>query len=315
MQLRQHVWVRVAVVVVLARTDDRVAGPDCGEELGQRGRPAVVGDLQQARTQEVGAPEQIPLPRDLDVPGEQDRSAVVADPQDQRGVVQFAVGPAVRTARRRGEDVDGEFADHGPLPGLRLMHRDVAGRGGGADPVLVLGVFRHRPVPQCPDRHVPEHLVDAPDVVGVRMAEHEQVDPDAPASKPPPRRVVPADVDQDPRAAALDQDGVPLADVDGGDGQGGRQTGWQRDEPGQQDHRGRHGRGPRSAARRAGTRPQHQRGPRCGRGGQRQWRGGRDHGAGREAVCGPEHPMEWHRGEAEDQGCRRHVQDRHDRTD
>lgn len=267
LQLLQHVGMRVAVVVVLPRADDRVGGPDSGEELGQRRRPAVVGNLQQARTKEVGAPEQIPLARDLDVSGEQDRPAVVADSKDQRGVVQFAVGPAVRTARRRGEDIDGEFADHGPLPGLRLVHRDVAGHGSGADAVLVPGVFRHRPVPQRPDRHVPEHLVDARDVVGVRMAEDEQVDPDAPASKPPPRGVVPTDVDQDSRAAALDQDGVPLAHVDGGDGQGGRQACRQRDEPGQQDHRGCHDGEPRGAACGACPWPQHQGGPRSGRGG------------------------------------------------
>ena len=239
----------------------------------------MVGHLQDPGAEEVGPPEEVVLSGDLDVAGEQHGPAVVADPQHERGVVQFAVGSAVRAPGGRGEDVDDEFADHGLLPGLRLMHRDVAGHGSGADAVLVLGVFRHRPVPQRPDRHVPEHPVDARDVVGVRMAEDEQVDPDAPASKPAPRRVVPADVDENPHTAPLDQDRVPLTDIDRGHGQDGRQTRRQRYEARQQHHRRRHSCGPRGAARGTCARPQHQghaRG-RCGEHG--QWCGGGDHRA------------------------------------
>lgn len=133
----------------------------------------MVRHLQQAGGQEVGAPEQVALPGDLDVTGEQDRPAVVADPQDERGVVQFAVGPPVGAAGGRGEDVDGEFADHGALACLGLVYRDATSTGGWADPFLLAVVFRHRTVPERPDGDLPEHAVDAPDVIGVRMAEDE----------------------------------------------------------------------------------------------------------------------------------------------
>jgi hypothetical protein len=83
LQRGHHVRVRVAVVVVPARADQRVPGPDRGEERRVGGAAAVVRDLEQARAQPTGRRQQSLLGDVLGVAGEQRAPVAVVDAQDQ----------------------------------------------------------------------------------------------------------------------------------------------------------------------------------------------------------------------------------------
>ena len=113
----------------------------------------------------------------------------------------------------------GQVADAGPLPGHGFDDRDVAHGGGLPDLFLERGVGVDGAHPHRPDRHARQHGRQAGGVIGVRVAEHHQVQAgDAATSQPRGHLVlVRAPVDQDPRAAPLDQDRIALSDVDRGD--------------------------------------------------------------------------------------------------
>jgi hypothetical protein len=83
--------------------------------------------------------------------------------------------------------------------------------GGQDDPV-------HGAEPERADVGLAQHGRHPAHVVRVGMRQHHEVQRPHPASpQPGGRRVVAAGVDQDARPAGLDQQGIPLPDVDGGD--------------------------------------------------------------------------------------------------
>ena len=132
----------------------------------------------------------------------------------------------------------GQATDPRVLAGDGSGHRHAAVVGHGADALHGRGVVDVAD-PQATDGQPVEDGRQPCGVVGVWVAEHDEVEPpDAAASQPLDRRVlVGTAVDQDPRAATLDQDRVALADVDRGDGQdrGGR-TSHGHDERGGHGH-------------------------------------------------------------------------------
>jgi len=218
-KLGDDVCVRMPVSIVLAGADDRIAGADGGEELREGRRAAVVRDLQDAGAQQVGTPEQLALSGDLHVTGQEHRSCVIGDPKHQRHVVELAVGPPERAARLRAEDLDDEPADPGLLTRNRLVDRDATIRRGAAHVMVVLVTVGHGAVPDGMYTHVVQDVLEATDVILVRMAEDQEVDRDPTAAQPPRRGIVLADVDEHTRSPAFDQDGIALTDVDRGDRQ------------------------------------------------------------------------------------------------
>ena len=166
------------------------------------------------------AAEQIGLPGQLDVTGQQHPSGRGGGPQHQRRVVDRRVGPT-HGVRSRTQDVERQSRPAQPLPDTQLDHAD-PGRPRS---------FRHllpspRRLPRRPHRHrahtpFRHHRRQPADVVGVQVAEHHQRD--APHTQPAQARQhrhrVRPRVDQH-RPVALgggQDDGVSLPHVTGHD--------------------------------------------------------------------------------------------------
>lgn len=199
----------------------------------------MVGDLQDLRRQPVAADrrEQVRLRLPLDVAREQHPPSVPRHPQHHGGVVRLRLSPTVGTPRRRPEHLDDEVTEPGHLTadggaqrpaGLddrprRLLEAAVAA-GQGAAPQR--GDVRHR-----------DDVGQPTDVVGVRVARDEQVEPPPPGRpQPPGGRVVDAGVHQQADAGGLHEHRVPLPDVDRGHREGA-------DGPGPQARERRHDQG------------------------------------------------------------------------
>jgi hypothetical protein len=209
---------RVPVPVVAANTDEGHSRSHRMEEGRVRGRRTVVWHRQEVGVETAKVTgEQVGLGSHLDVAGGEDAPTVVADPHHDRGVVELAARPAVRTAWRRVEDLDGHVPNH------RELTRDRGADGHATvlrnlDHLGSLGeVRRERSVPDGADAEVAEDVRYAADMVEVRVGHDHQVEV-APTVAPEPRRrrLVLTGVDQDARPWGLDQEGVSLPDVDGG---------------------------------------------------------------------------------------------------
>lgn len=210
----------MAVVVAAPRAHHGHLGPDGPEERRVGGGAAVVWHLQQAGAQRGRCREQARLGLALGVAGEQRASRSLVDAQDERHLVHLGVRPREGRPAVRSEDVHRQAAHRGPLARHRLVDDDTScpREGPQVDGGVVLV---DRPQPQGPDPHPVEDGGQATDVVGVRVAEDDEVQPPDPPSTEPAGDLVlvrPA-VDQDACPAALDQQRVALPNVDGGDGQ------------------------------------------------------------------------------------------------
>lgn len=163
------------VVVVPAGADQGDLRPDRGEERGVGGGAAVVRDLEGTRTQRGRGLQQGPQRLLFGVPGEQDPLGPVVHPQHQRHLVGLPVAAHERAATVRREHVHGQPTDRGTLTRDRLVDRDAAGRSGCAQARLLGRARLHGSQPHGPDRHVRDHGRQAHGMIGVRMAEHHQV--------------------------------------------------------------------------------------------------------------------------------------------
>jgi hypothetical protein len=186
----------------------------------------MVRDLQVVDAQQVRATQQPRLGSDLGVAGQQGAAAVEVDPQDDRVLVaverQAPVG-GWRQDRHLGA-AQGEA-----LPFVDALERHAAGRGdalglgGGQRDVRRQ---RRRPDEQHPDRQGGEDGGQPAGVVVVRVGHEDGVErADAPLAEPCEGDVrFGSAVDEEADGAAgvvghLDEDRVPLTDVEGGDRQ------------------------------------------------------------------------------------------------
>ncbi len=173
----------VPVLVVDPGGDDRDAGTNGLEELGGRRRVrAVVPDLEQVDRPERATRDQRRLDRCLRVAGEERPERAVADLEHHRSVVDVAIGEGrarigvagvhdAQRGRRVERDLCARAGEHdgdagggriGQKPFVRRIVEGDAGVHDGADPKAV------------------EDLDQAGDVVLVRVAQDEQVDPARP---------------------------------------------------------------------------------------------------------------------------------------
>lgn len=136
----------------------------------------MVRHLEQPCGKQSWPVEQELLAGDLDVARQQHGPPRVRHPQHDRRVVQLTVRATERAPRRRTKNLHGQFADHGCLPGLRFTDRDPTGLSRRGDLVLVLRMLRYGPVPQGPHGHGREHVAESPDVIRVRMTDHQEVE-------------------------------------------------------------------------------------------------------------------------------------------
>lgn len=216
----------VAIVVVGTHTDQRHLRPDGGQE-GRVGRGcAVMRDREQfgakAGANRVGSRpgEQVRLCAALGVAGEQHPPARPGGANHQGRLVGFAVGVPVRPPGVGPEHDQLHVTDDAPIT-----------RGRGTDRHLPVG--RHgehlgcgggfRVVGAQPDRTDvggAKDLGDAAEVVGVGVGHNQQVESAAAVgTEPPGRAFVGAGIHENPGLRGLEQVGVALPDVDGGDGQ------------------------------------------------------------------------------------------------
>lgn len=212
----------MAVAVVAADGDQGDGRSDRRQERRVRGRTAVVRHLEQPRTQRAGPVRHHVLLRgELGIPGQQCAATTPRRAQHERGVVELPIRTGEGSSALGRDDGELELADGGGLPGVRFEQRDPAC-------AHVLGERSHRvqsrrqaTPPHARDgRDGAEHVRDAIDVVGMGVAHHHQVETvDADPPQPPRRTVIRPAVDQHGRTRSPHQDGVPLADVDRGDGE------------------------------------------------------------------------------------------------
>jgi hypothetical protein len=213
----ERVGVRMAVTVVASDADQADPGAGRGQErrLG-RARTMVRHRHELGREPVRPASEQILLAGTFHVAGEQGASAAVRDAQDRRGVVQLARRMAERPAARWMEDLDLQVTDHDHTADAR--HLDVhAPTGGHREHLVHLGQLgRLGSVPHRTHPHALEHGGHTTDVVEVRVGHDQHVEPpSAVAAQPTRRSVIAAGVDEQSSARRLDQERVPLSDVDG----------------------------------------------------------------------------------------------------
>jgi hypothetical protein len=213
---------RVAVVVAGARRDEREPRTDRVQECPARRRgAAVVGDLEHVDPREP-APHQPGVDVLLGITGQQEAQPVGFAEQHDGDVVD----PATRRRGCLGHALS--WPDHGqrhlvepePRPGRQRAPWRLA------VPQLRVPCLPRRPGPTHPRLEHPPHAValeqahQPRDVVLVRVAEHDDVDPAVPRGEPPVELDqqplgVRAAVDQHSRAApTLDQDRVALPDVE-----------------------------------------------------------------------------------------------------
>jgi hypothetical protein len=107
-QRRQGFGRRMTILVAGARRDDGGGRPDDLEQAwGGRGRGPVMPDLQHIHARQGSAEDEDPLDWRLGVSGQQRGEATVADEQDDRPVVDVALGKWRRRIGRVGvEDLD-----------------------------------------------------------------------------------------------------------------------------------------------------------------------------------------------------------------
>jgi hypothetical protein len=242
----EDVRVRVAVTVAGPDADDRDRRAGRREERRvARGRAVVWHDEHLGR-EALGHPaQQVPLRRALDVPSEEDPSAAPARPEHDRRLVELAPRPGVRTARLRAEDLDDEVAELDRAAGDRRDDRHPPLGGRREDPSGLVALDPDRGHPHRPDGDALEDRRRTTGMVRVGMRDDEEVDaapalPDEPVGGPG----VLAGVDEHPHPGRLEQQGVPLADVDRGQRErciSGRDTARcrpSRDAPGEQQDEG-----------------------------------------------------------------------------
>ncbi len=212
-------WVAVAVVGTDADQGGR--GCDRCQERRVGGRRAVVGHGEQLGGQLVGALlEQLTLGRLLEVSGEQDPPVGPAHAQRHRGVVETLLGVGVEESRRGMEHLESEVAHGHDIAGSRRARRHVGGVGRGQRVGHGLRGLGWRADPERVDLRAGEHRLGSAGVVEVAVGEHQRVEAgSAVVGEPSRRAIVGAGIDQDPRLGRFEQERVPLADIDRGDGQ------------------------------------------------------------------------------------------------
>jgi len=181
----------------------------------------VVRDLQEPRAETTRRPTlQVLLSLDLDVAGQQRDATPPRDPEHERGVVGFAPRPAERTSGWRGQDLDLELRDPSDLAGRGLGHVGPGATG------RVSGRGHQRPLerdgtpPELRDGRPSEHRGHATEVIGVGVADDQQVETSvAVASQPRGCGIAVARIHEEGGARSLDQDRVALSHVDGGHAQ------------------------------------------------------------------------------------------------
>lgn len=213
---------RVAVIVVGARRDDGDAGAQgVQQRRGRGGSRAVVGDLEDVDGREAPREERR-IHVLLDVAREQEPQPAGLAEQHDRGVVD-----ALAIGWRPGRDGSGirpQDAEADPVERQSVAGREPAAwrsaRLEHGQPGLVAGTAAGQPgfvdVPHPVSLHDQRQ---AGDVVLVRMAEHDDVDPAIPGRQSLVERlqeaggIGPAVDHHPPAATALDQDRVALPDV------------------------------------------------------------------------------------------------------
>jgi hypothetical protein len=246
-QLGEHRRMRVAVVVVGTDRHDRGRRADRGEEAGRVRRAAVMGDLQDARAEPFGTAQQAGLRVGLGVAGEQDRTGVVADAQDEGVLVEVV---RERAVGGRAEHLDERAPEREALAGGDGLERDGATARDrvcvdGAAREVGAGARRGGADDEGADVEPFEDARESAAVVGVRVGQGDDVEAgDAALAEQSQREAgVGAAVDEHSRRAVgawrLDEQGVALADVEGGERERGhRRQGAQARERGEGDDDG-----------------------------------------------------------------------------
>ena len=190
---REDVRVGVAVGVVRARPRSARPRPRCGRGTpdrrspprgaGRRAARRAAGPLAPARRAASARSSRSRLRRQLGVAGEQRDRVAPGGADDQRALVQFAVGVAVRPARAAGRGPRGgghrrsrSRAGTGRRP-RHLAHRHPGRRSGGVEVVdraaTGSGVGGRHTAPTSARSST---VGRAADVVGVAVGDHEQVE-------------------------------------------------------------------------------------------------------------------------------------------
>lgn len=181
-------------------------------------------DLQQVHRLEPAAHERR-LDRRLGIAGEQGGEPAAPENEHDRPVVDVALGKRQgRIALGGVEHLDrGDGVERQRRAGAGETDRD-AGIGRIGQQAVVRGVLEaDAGMEQCPDLEAIEHLDEPRDVVLVRMAEHHQVDPSGvewQVRAEPSQcelRVGPAVDEHRSAVCGPHEDGIALADVEGGD--------------------------------------------------------------------------------------------------
>lgn len=207
---------RMPVAVPRADADDRHAGAGRREEGRVVGRgPVVRHDEHLRRERTWCVPQQLRLSTALDVTGEQDSGPVSTHPQHDGRLVQLAPCAEERSARRWGEDLEGEVTERDGRPRDRDHDRDPASGRRLAHAHRLVAVGPDGRHPDRSDLHALDHGRDATGMVEVGMGHDDEVEPmpsfpDEPVGGP---TVLPR-IDEDPDPCALEEEGVPLADID-----------------------------------------------------------------------------------------------------
>lgn len=220
----EHVRVRMPVAVASADANHPDGRPGRRQEGRIGGRGSVVGhdeDLGLERTRRE--PQELRLGAALGVTGEQDACAVAARPEDDRRLVEFAAGAEERPTRRRGEDLEREVAERDGRPGDRDHDRDPASRRRLPHAHRLVAIGPDGRHPDRSDLHAFEDGRHATRMIEMGMRHHHEVEvapslPDEPVGGP----TILAPVDEDPDPWGLQEERVPLTDVDGRDRQPGR---------------------------------------------------------------------------------------------
>jgi hypothetical protein len=256
---REHVGVGVPVAVVCTDADHRDRRVSRPEERRVRGRSAVVRDGEEVDVELRGVAQQVGLRGALRVTGEQDPTVVGRrGAHDDRRLVQLAALVPVRTPRRWTEHLQRQRADRHPIARHDVADRHAPLMGDRQELGRLGQLGRDGPVPDRPHLEPPEHLRSTPDVVEVAVADDEQVER-APTVLPQPagRGPVLTRIDQHARTGRLEQEGVTLPDVDGGQRQRRREgaAGHVRDERGAEEDEARHERSSREPGPRRREQP------------------------------------------------------------
>ncbi len=181
-------------------------------------RTAVVGNLQQARAQAGGCGQQVVLSRTFDVAGQERDPPSPSEAQHYRGLVLLAVGPAVGTACGWSENVQTQSPDRRASTRSGVRDRNLARLGLVEQLCDTRKIARQSRQPERPHPGLGEHGGKAIGVVGVRVAEDDEVEvPLGRAAQPTTRFRVGSPIHEDAGSRRLDEDGIALPDVDGGD--------------------------------------------------------------------------------------------------